>query len=260
MYIDPESRFKLDKTMTSLMTFIIGAKCIDGVVLIADRRVTLLTKDGLNFEYRKKLFAELRHVVFGSSGSTGNYELFRSRVLSHIRKNNVLIDDITNVLSDMAFELNKRYEFKENLIFDVLVAIAYPDKDSILTYIDAYGSTHMVENYRAIGAGAKYAKMYLEKTWNNNLTMEQVAELGYFIIKCIEKFKLEESVGLDNENPQVWYIPNRYVQNEHGVVTENDDIQATERQLDPISIRVDRRIRKHEKQLAKLFDLRSFRM
>jgi 20S proteasome alpha/beta subunit len=242
------------------MTFIVGAKCADGVVLVANRKITLLTKDGLNFDYRRKLFAELRHVVFGSSGSTGNYELFRSRVQSHIRKNDVLVDDMINVLSDIAFELNKRYEYNENLIFDVLVGIAYPDKDSTLTYIDFYGSTHTVENYRVIGAGAKYAKMYLEKIWNDNLIMEQVAELAYFIIKCIEQFRLEASVGLDNENPQVWYIPNRYIQNEHGVVTENDDISATERAFDPISIRVDRRIRKHEKQLAKLFNSKSFRM
>jgi 20S proteasome alpha/beta subunit len=141
-----------------------------------------------------------------------------------------------------------------------LIAIAYPNKDSSLTYIDAFGSTHTVEKYRAIGAGAKYARMCLEKIWSNNKTMELVAELGYFIIKCIEKFRLEESVGLVDENPQVWYIPNRYVQNEQGVVTDNDDIPAIERQVDPISIRVDRRIRKHEKQLATLFDSRSFRL
>jgi 20S proteasome alpha/beta subunit len=41
------------------MTFILGAKCADGVVLVADRKITLLTKDGLNFDYRRKLFAEL---------------------------------------------------------------------------------------------------------------------------------------------------------------------------------------------------------
>jgi 20S proteasome alpha/beta subunit len=87
------------------MRFILSTKCTDGVVLIADRKVILFAKDGLNFEYRKKLFAELRHLVFGSSGSTGDYELFRSRVQSHIRKNNILIDDIINVLSDIAFKL-----------------------------------------------------------------------------------------------------------------------------------------------------------
>jgi 20S proteasome alpha/beta subunit len=75
MIIDPESKFKLGKINSSLMTFILGAKCADGVVLIADRKITLLFKDGLNFDYRKILFAEIRHVVFGSSGSTGELRI-----------------------------------------------------------------------------------------------------------------------------------------------------------------------------------------
>jgi hypothetical protein len=42
--------------------------------------------------------------------------------------------------------------------------------------------------------------------------MIQVIELGYFILKVIEKYNLEESVGLkmndhfDNK-PQIWLIP-----------------------------------------------------
>lgn len=36
------------------------------------------------------------------------------------------------------------------------------------------------------------------------MSMEQVAELGYFIISCIEKFQLD---GLVGGTPQVWFIP-----------------------------------------------------
>ena len=63
-----------------LMTFMLGSRCINGVVLIADRKITVNDDIGLHFDYHDKLFAELRHVVFGSSGSTGSYELFRGRV------------------------------------------------------------------------------------------------------------------------------------------------------------------------------------
>lgn len=85
--------------------------CVDGVVLVADRKITIVNNDGLNFDYKKKLFAELRHVVFGSSGSTGNYELFRGHLKSRIRKNHVLIDDICLVLSDITYTLNERYKY-----------------------------------------------------------------------------------------------------------------------------------------------------
>ncbi len=36
---------------------------------------------------------------------------------------------------------------------------------------------------------------------------EKVAELGYFIIKFIEKFELDNSVGLATRKPQIWFIP-----------------------------------------------------
>ncbi len=40
------------------------------------------------------------------------------------------------------------------------------------------------------------------------MTMNQVAELGYFIIKYIEATELDASVGVGNGHPQVWFIPN----------------------------------------------------
>jgi 20S proteasome alpha/beta subunit len=68
MSILPQSKFKEASPNASLMTFVVGSKCVDGVVLISDRKIIKINKDGLNFDYQKKLFAELRHVVFGSSG------------------------------------------------------------------------------------------------------------------------------------------------------------------------------------------------
>jgi 20S proteasome alpha/beta subunit len=162
------------------------------------------------------------------------------------------------VLCDIAFSLNERDKFRDETSFDVLVGTAYKDKVSSLTYINAYGSPETVEDYKAIGMGSEYAKAYLEKTWNPQMTMEQFAELEYFIIRCIEKFRLDGSVGLDDENPQVWYLPNHYEEDEQRVVIKNDDRPASADELDLISIRVERRLQKHEKQLANLFDSKSF--
>jgi len=240
------------------MTFILGAKCADGVVLVADRKITIIDNTGMHFRFRNKLFAELRHVVFGSSGSTGNYELFRGRVRNHIQNNTVAIDDVMLVLSDQTFNLNERYRYRNDTVFDVLVGIAYPDRESTLTYIDTYGLPNAVETYQTIGMGARYSKPFLKEAWNVDLTMEQVAEIGYFIIRYIEKLGLDLSVGLDNENPQVWYIPNRYEENEQHQVIRNDDRPASNEELDRILIRVERRLKKHEKHLSKLFEPASF--
>ena len=46
--------------------------------------------------------------------------------------------------------------------------------------------------------------------------MREVAEVGYFIIKYIEKFKLDESVGVGKFYLLIWYIPDYYVENKKG--------------------------------------------
>ncbi|MGH9996362.1 MAG: archaeal proteasome endopeptidase complex subunit alpha, partial [Nitrososphaeraceae archaeon] len=50
------------------MTLILGSRCSDGVVLVADKIVTNQA-DGLNFYFAEKLFSVLHNVVIGSSGS-----------------------------------------------------------------------------------------------------------------------------------------------------------------------------------------------
>ena len=47
----------------------------------------------------------------------------------------------------------------------------------------------------------------LKKLWNENMSIEQVAELGYFAIKYIEDFKLTQTVGVADKHPQIHYIP-----------------------------------------------------
>jgi hypothetical protein len=47
------------------------------------------------------------------------------------------------------------------------------------------------------------------------LNIEQTAELGYFIIKYIERFGLNRTIGLDNKpqlnKPTIWLIPDNSV-------------------------------------------------
>lgn len=72
------------------MTFIFGSRCHDGVVLVADRKITTINEfQSIRFEIKQKLFGIIRQVIFGSSGSTHTYELFRDYVVEEIRKSNV---------------------------------------------------------------------------------------------------------------------------------------------------------------------------
>jgi 20S proteasome alpha/beta subunit len=64
------------------MTFILGSRCKDGVVLVADKKVTI--GEGENYDECDKLFGEIGHVVYGCSGDAGMFELFRGYVMDYV--------------------------------------------------------------------------------------------------------------------------------------------------------------------------------
>ena len=57
------------------MTYILGAKCKDGVVLIADTKVTI--EEGADYTYSKKLTNPLTTIVMGAAGIGGYIEIFK---------------------------------------------------------------------------------------------------------------------------------------------------------------------------------------
>jgi hypothetical protein len=73
--------------------------------------------------------------------------------------------------------------------------------------------------------------------------MEQTAALGYFIIKYIQYFELNRTVGLDNkpplDKPTIWLIPDNSV-----------DFRVIDQQyLETIELKTTKRLDKFEKIL-----------
>jgi 20S proteasome alpha/beta subunit len=64
------------------MTYILGSRCSDGVVLVGDRKVTL--EHGATHEYEDKLFNDIWWLVVGSSGISGLFEKFRDRLTTYL--------------------------------------------------------------------------------------------------------------------------------------------------------------------------------
>ena len=100
------------------MTLILGSRCSDGVVLVADKIVTNQT-DGLNFYFAEKLFSILHNVVIGSSGSSGNFELFRNHIAAYINRNQTKanVNEILLTLSSQTYALNERYRTRHRAQF-----------------------------------------------------------------------------------------------------------------------------------------------
>ena len=77
------------------MTYILGSRCRDGVVLISDRKFTI--EEQGTYLYDDKLYAEIRGVITGFAGTRSIFELFRA----------YLIDKIITYSEDKMEEPNK---------------------------------------------------------------------------------------------------------------------------------------------------------
>jgi len=205
------------------MTYILGARCKDGVVLIGDTRITI----GADFEYSKKIIMNaLNNVVMGSSGRSGLYRDFQNRIITEVNKlkseeTRIGIKSpytyteagfstlITKVVRNMHNDYGKdsymiTYELK------ILCATKIETPQVKLNVYNGYGYPEPVNRIEAIGHGKPYGTLFLKKLWKPTMTMEQTAKLGLFIIQFIDEMKLDNSVGYDNQFlPQVVYIPDK---------------------------------------------------
>jgi 20S proteasome alpha/beta subunit len=121
-------------------------------------------------------------------------------MLWNILENIISFDDIIKELSGLAFRINRKYNFERAFYFDVLVALQFPDKPSTLTFISGYGNPRTIEKYHMLGSGASYAKVFLEKLWRKDLTMEQ-AMLSQEAEKLYNKLVNEITKGISYDPP-----------------------------------------------------------
>lgn len=190
------------------MTYILGSMCSDGVVLVGDRKITL--GSGAAHEYEDKLFSDMFWMVVGSSGISGLFEKFRERLTNKLRPpewDNMMPTLIT-IIEKITRELNQEYhDILEGQVFDVLIG-AKTTINPVLKYIHPFGFAEGVRRYKVIGHGEPYGSFLLKHWWHENMPMLEVAELGFFIIKYIQEFELDNTVGIGNDFPQIWLIPN----------------------------------------------------
>jgi 20S proteasome alpha/beta subunit len=218
--------------------------------LIADKKAKY--PDG-SFDYQEKLFDRLGHIIYGSAGKAGMYRFFVDTVFEYVRTHpgDITFENAVLKLSEIASDIYRRYGFNQDYYFELLVAVIPDHQKSYLTYITGHGMSYPIHECYSIGSGKKYASIFLKSSYRTNMTMEQAAELGYFTIKYIEDFELETNVGVNDDIPQMWFVPDR----DRNL---NNDYQITNRTetqliLDRIQNNANRRLKMHRNHLKRLF-------
>jgi 20S proteasome alpha/beta subunit len=201
------------------MTLILGARCIDGVVLAADRKFTGTdTIGGIHTTYNNsKITGELDGISTGFSGDVGTFQLFTISLRNHVNntRDGLSFDATILRVSEIQRGFYDRYE---NYRYKVLMGVASKYSSvhrSSLYYFESDGRCLPKSEPKAIGSGSPYAYYFLKRYWHENqTTMTQFAQLSDFIIRYIShpELTLDDAVGLDNQDnqyqyPQIVYIP-----------------------------------------------------
>jgi 20S proteasome alpha/beta subunit len=89
----------------------------------------------------------------------------------------------------------------------VMVGRIFPGKvPSDLHVVNSRGEYKRITEWEAIGQGEIQARPLIEKNWNDDMTMQDFANLCYSVIKYIENEHLDESVGTRNDEPSIKYL------------------------------------------------------
>ncbi|MGB6533213.1 MAG: hypothetical protein WBF33_34415 [Candidatus Nitrosopolaris sp.] len=213
------------QTRRTLMTYILGAKCVDGVVLIADMKVTY--PDG-RIEYQDKLSRHYYPIVLGGAGSTPMLGNFTENVLRDAQNvagvssvsgavyfnpiktehpYHVDYNKFIRKIEETVMTLDQRYRNTlGDMRFDALIATQTVDRGALLHYVYGERINEPINQYKVLGTGEPYGTIFLNRFWNKEKSMEEIAQLGHFIIRYIEKFELNSQIG---GGSQIWFVPNK---------------------------------------------------
>lgn len=221
------------------MTYILGARCKDGVVLVGDTKVTV--GGGTDFQYGKKIVQPLGNIIMGSAGASGLYKTFQDRIITalikiekndseyarqhNVRKYSSISTEeefytlISQVIRQMHLDFNEdRYLISNNLM--ILCASRIGKPEAQITAFTGIGIPEPVNEYMVIGHGEPYGSVFFKKIWKKEMTMEQTARLGVFVIKYVQDLHLDSSVGYSEDFlPQVVYIPDMKLPNNFPIVS-----------------------------------------
>jgi 20S proteasome alpha/beta subunit len=88
------------------LTYALGVRCINGVVLIADRKLTI--NSGTSSEFIDKIHGDIRGVLWANAGASGTFELFRCYIRDFVQTNqNITVDRFVTKLSEITHQLSE---------------------------------------------------------------------------------------------------------------------------------------------------------
>lgn len=219
------------------MTYISGSRCSDGVVIVSDTKFTVSDGPTTDVYDVDKVTGEFPGFITAFSGERYKFERFRSEIREFRSSQpcQISVDTMLIGMSDIMEKINTKLEG-----FELLAGISgghFPDKKSRLEHFYTHGGYIPINTYKVIGS-EPFGKVHL-RHWSSQITMEQAAEMGFFIVKYIQDFNLDNAVGTDDDHPTVvCFLPDNPVNGTLDYYANNQTLKEfndlANRRLDPI--------------------------
>jgi|GEM_PF-932472 20S proteasome alpha/beta subunit len=191
-------------THPSTLTVVIGAKCSDGITLIADRK---LTRRNGEVCFNDKIFGDIEHILIGYTGDADLFDIFRRYTVGDImiERDNLKRYLLDNLLLKVSKSI-KRFNALRCTPFKVLMA-SHKENPPELYYIHEDGNWNKVEQYQAIGSGSTVAEMVCGGLEHNNITMRDFARRAYLAIDYMHQYCPGLGVGVEPQGaPDIKYL------------------------------------------------------
>jgi 20S proteasome alpha/beta subunit len=189
---------------------IAGARCSDGIVLVADRKFTDYSGNE-NPQFGQKIFGDVEHILIGYTGWERTFDIFRKYMVGDLVINRHDIDYLHTydnyipISSDSVRRFNSLVINDRRQLFKVLIA-KHIGTNSELHYIDTNGTACPVI-YKAIGSGENYADRYCSGLEYDKITMKDFAKRAYFSILFMDQHHPKLGVGIEPDgNPNIRYL------------------------------------------------------
>jgi 20S proteasome alpha/beta subunit len=189
------------------MTYILAAKCKDGVVFVTDRKTMNLTKNTFEWVDEKVLRISLQ-VVIAWSGLGSYFDPFSRRFTEQIKNDpNPTPNEYLNAFEKAFEEVRKTFPDEiSNGGLAILIGVQ-KDEGAALFLIEGNGGARIIEKYHSIGTSQPIGEFFLRKLWDDAMSMEDFAKLATFCITYVDKYDLDVSVGLNGKQAPIWTIP-----------------------------------------------------
>lgn len=180
-----------------LLTAVIGAKCSDGIVLVADQKITRRVNDEkLESIIDKKIAGDLAHFIISYTGPKLTFDIFRKFMVGDL-----MIDLATNTK-----RFNHHIERASNCIDEInkiaascnkiqILAVSHDGHNSVLYHVDEYGYRRRINDYISIGSGQEVSDYFCKSLSYNQISMKTFATEAFLAIRFMDQNRPDLRAG-----------------------------------------------------------------